>query len=97
VPAAVSYPLCVDVKIRDRLAHRLEHGDLVFDAFSYLAANNIPAIADWATHEPRITAGAIRQLKLERFGPHESRFPGWRPLWARQRDAAMKRAEIKIA
>jgi len=35
---------------------------------------------------------AIRNLKLARFGPHPSRLPGWRPLWARQRDggAAMK-------
>jgi len=28
----------------------------------------------------------IRDLKLERFGPHPSHLPGWRPLWARQRE-----------
>lgn len=33
---------------------------------------------------------AIRDLKRERFGPHPSRLPGWRPHWARQREAALK-------
>jgi hypothetical protein len=32
----------------------------------------------------------IRDLKLAQFGPHLSRLPGWRPLWARQRDNAKK-------
>ena len=33
---------------------------------------------------------ALRDAKLEKFGPHPSRLPGWRPLWARQRDAQTK-------
>jgi hypothetical protein len=31
---------------------------------------------------------AVRDLKVSKFGDHPSRLPGWRPLWARQRDAA---------
>jgi len=31
---------------------------------------------------------ALRDLKRERFGKHPSQLPGWRPLWARKRDAA---------
>jgi hypothetical protein len=30
---------------------------------------------------------AIRQLKLEKYGPHPSQLPGWRPRWQRERDA----------
>lgn len=33
---------------------------------------------------------AVRVEKLERFGQHPSRLPGWRPLWARQREAASR-------
>lgn len=32
---------------------------------------------------------AVRTAKLARYGPHGSQLPGWRPHWARQRDAAM--------
>ena len=31
---------------------------------------------------------ALRGLKRERFGPHPSQLPGWKPLWKRQREAA---------
>ena len=31
---------------------------------------------------------ALRDLKRERFGPHPSQLPGWKPLWKRQREAA---------
>lgn len=31
---------------------------------------------------------ALRDLKRERFGPHPSQLPGWKPLWMRQREAA---------
>lgn len=34
---------------------------------------------------------ALRFLKLARFGPHPSKLPGWRPLWARRREAAAKK------
>lgn len=34
---------------------------------------------------------AIRALKAERYGPHPSRLPGWKPLWKRQREAALER------
>lgn len=33
---------------------------------------------------------AVRRLKTERSGEHPSELPGWRPLWARQREAARK-------
>ena len=31
---------------------------------------------------------ALRDLKRDRFGPHPSQLPGWKPLWKRQREAA---------
>jgi hypothetical protein len=31
---------------------------------------------------------ALRDLKRERFGKHPSQLPGWKPLWARKREAA---------
>jgi hypothetical protein len=31
---------------------------------------------------------ALRDRKRERFGPHPSQLPGWKPLWKRQREAA---------
>lgn len=33
---------------------------------------------------------ALRDLKKAKFGPHPSRLPGWRPHWARRREAALK-------
>lgn len=30
---------------------------------------------------------AVRQLKREKYGPHPSQLPGWRPRWQRERDA----------
>ncbi len=29
---------------------------------------------------------AVRDLKRERFGPHPSQLPGWKPLWVRKRE-----------
>lgn len=31
---------------------------------------------------------AVRRLKREKYGPHPSQLPGWRPRWRRERDAA---------
>ena len=35
---------------------------------------------------------AVRDLKRERFGPHPSQLPGWKPLWMRKREAAIAAA-----
>jgi hypothetical protein len=35
---------------------------------------------------------AARDLKRERFGPHPSQLPGWKPLWMRKREQAMAAA-----
>lgn len=38
---------------------------------------------------------AVRDLKRERFGLHESQLPGWKPLWMRKREAAMAAGRAK--
>jgi hypothetical protein len=38
---------------------------------------------------------AVRDLKRERFGPHPSQMPGWKPLWMRKREAAMAAGRAK--
>ncbi len=45
----------------------------------------IEDICSWVTERD---LQALRDLKRERFGPHPSQLPGWRPLWARKRDEA---------
>lgn len=32
---------------------------------------------------------SVRRLKRERYGPHPSQFPGWKPRWQQERAAAM--------
>ena len=34
---------------------------------------------------------AVRAARLARFGPHPSHLPGWKPLWQRQREAALSK------
>lgn len=34
---------------------------------------------------------AVRAARLAKFGPHPSHLPGWKPLWQRQREAALRK------
>ncbi len=39
--------------------------------------------------------GAVCSFKLERYGPHPSRLPGYKPPWATQREKALREAAAK--
>jgi hypothetical protein len=34
---------------------------------------------------------AVRAARLAKFGPHPSHLPGWKPLWRRQREEALRK------
>jgi hypothetical protein len=33
----------------------------------------------------------VRLARLPKFGPHPSHLPGWKPLWAQKREAALRK------
>ena len=48
-------------------------------------------IADIAAAGDEGALEAVREARLAKFGPHESKLPGWRPRWARRREEALRK------
>jgi hypothetical protein len=48
------------------------------------------AVEEACTEASDAAIADIRRMREERFGPHPSHLPGWKPLWQRKREAGLR-------